>query len=463
MKSNLYITFMQSLFTTIFALLLAFCSLHGRAQNTVQTPLISGPMLGYAEHREVLIWLEVSPGVQRVELRYWAQGQPQTARTAAYQGALQQPYNPLRIAIGGLALGTTYEYEVWLDGKHQNLPYPLRFATKDLWEWRKPAPNFSFQMGSCLYVNDSIYDRPGKPYGAGFAVTNDMTRRPADFVLWLGDNTYLREADWSSGYGIQYRYQHTRRQPELQALWAARPHYATWDDHDYGPNNGNLSYNGKEIALQTFKNYWGNQQYGESDNAGVYSYFSWSDADFFLLDNRYHRSAEDLPATSSDKTYLGKRQMDWLKNALLASKATFKFVASGSQVTNEANKYECMRQYQREFDDLLGFIAQQHIEGVVFLSGDRHFSEILRYAPTGSYPIYEITASPLSSGAFKNIATDKKEGNNPQRVTDALCNTQNYLQISIDGEPKQRRLSATCYDGTGKAIFTHTINANDLR
>ncbi|PSR06121.1 MAG: hypothetical protein BRD49_02140, partial [Bacteroidetes bacterium SW_10_40_5] len=33
--------------------------------------LSAGPMLGYTEHREVLIWLEVNQDVNDVAIRYW--------------------------------------------------------------------------------------------------------------------------------------------------------------------------------------------------------------------------------------------------------------------------------------------------------------------------------------------------------------------------------------------------------
>jgi alkaline phosphatase D len=439
-------------------------ALNLQAQNNISQPseLIAGPMLGYAEHREVLIWLEVSPQVNKVMLRYWKQNEPNAAQNIAYQGTLQQTFNPIKIAIGGLEPNTTYNYEVILNDLVQKMPYPLTFKTKDLWEWRKAAPDFTFHIGSCLYVNDPPYDRPGKPYGTGFDVIEQMTQQNADFMLWLGDNTYLREVDWASEYGIKYRYQHTRRQTALQALWATRPHYAIWDDHDFGPNDSNLSYNGKAITLQAFKDYWGNWNYGQPDDKGIYGYFSWSDADFFLLDNRYHRSSHHLSDTDLDKAYLGKAQMQWLKNALLVSKANFKFIASGSQVINQANDFECMRQYQREFEELINFIAEHKISGVIFLSGDRHFSEILQYKPQNAYTLYDITASPLSSGAFAKIADNEKEGKNPQRVKNALCNTQNYISIAIQGEKDKRKAIVKCYNGKGKEVFSHEIKAKDL-
>lgn len=67
----------------------------------------------------------------------------------------------------------------------------------------------------------------------------------------------------------------------------------------------------------------------------------------FLLSNRYHRSPEGLPNTDMQKQYLGAEQLDWLKQSLLSSRATFKFVASGSQMLNALNTFECFRNYER--------------------------------------------------------------------------------------------------------------------
>lgn len=189
------------------------------AQNNLP-PLVAGPMLGYTEHREALIWLEVSPSVKTVEVQYWKKGQTQTRQKLRYRGKLQQEFNPIKFVLTALDMGTTYEYAIFVDKKRQKANQNLSFQTKKLWEWREPAPNFSFLMGSCHYTNDAPYDRPGKPYGEDSSIFGQMVQQPSDFMLWLGDNVYLREADYSSRYGIQYRYQHTRRQEVLQNFLA---------------------------------------------------------------------------------------------------------------------------------------------------------------------------------------------------------------------------------------------------
>ena len=49
----------------------------------------------------------------------------------------------------------------------------------------------SFAIGSCSYVNEPEFDRPGKPYGSNFEIFNSINNKNPDFMLWLGDNMYF--------------------------------------------------------------------------------------------------------------------------------------------------------------------------------------------------------------------------------------------------------------------------------
>ena len=138
--------------------------------------------------------------------------------------------------------GQSYDYSIIIDKVPQKFDYPLNFKTQTLWEWREPPPEFSFLFGTCAYINDATYDRPGKPYGRGTQIYQHMADTAADFMIWGGDNLYLREVDYDSEGGIWYRYSYDSAVPDMQRLFAAMPHYATWDDHDFGPNNSNRSY-----------------------------------------------------------------------------------------------------------------------------------------------------------------------------------------------------------------------------
>ena len=339
-------------------------------------------------------------------------------------------------------------------------------STRDLWEWRHYPKDFSFLMGSCNYVNDSLHDRPGKPYGQGTEIFKTMAREEADWMIWLGDNTYLREADWSTPTGVYHRYSHTRADSNMQPLLANMRHLATWDDHDYGPNDADVSYPLKATTLQAFKNYWGNQHYGLPDVPGVFSRVAWNDVEFYLLDNRYYRSPNDMKDDDPNKQYLGPQQMNWLKNSLLSSssKFSFRFIICGNQVLNPANEYECYRHYEREWNELIDFVVDNQIPGVVFLSGDRHFTEINRYTPKGGYTLYDVTSSPLSSRPYSTII-EHEEFNNPARVDSTLLNELNYVKATISGDYKNadRKITFTAHDKTGTQRWQYTIHQQELQ
>ncbi len=443
------------LFLTSFIAIIKFLP----AQDT--TLLIAGPMLGYIEHTEALIWLQVTPRVKEIEIRYWKNTDPSDKKSLKYNGKLGESFNPEKLVLRNLEMNTTYSYAIILNGKVQKFPYPVSFNTKIIWQHRMAAPDFTFIFGSCNYINDYLHDRPGVPYGRDYRIFDSMANTNADFMLWTGDNIYLREADWTSESGIYYRNTYTRKCRNLQRLLTSHPNYAIWDDHDYGPNNANKSFELKNVTLQAFKEFWGNQTYGEQDNPGIYGKFSWSDCDFFLLDDRFYRSDEDLN-DSIAKTFLGDKQMEWLKNALLSSKATFKFIASGSQVLNPINDFECYRHYEREFNELMMFLRDQKITGVLFLSGDRHFSEIIKEEMEGMYPLHDITSSALTSGTFAKFS-ETKEFQNPYRAVANAVTEQNYIKVSIAGEKKNRIATIKAITIDNKTAWEYQIKATELK
>lgn len=428
--------------------------------------LVAGPMLGYVEHREAMIWLEVAlieNYSNEVRIHYYPKDEPALGHSVS----LANMGEPLKFVLPYLDINTEYEYEVYINKEKQSFPYPTRFKTRTLWEYRTDAPDVAFLFGSCNYINDSLYDRPGEPYGKGTQIFEVMTKQPADFMLWLGDNTYLRPADYSSASGMAYRYRHTRSLPEMQPLLAAMSHYAIWDDHDYGPNDGDKTYELKEESRKLFMQYWGNKTYGTEDNLGIYSKFAIADAEFYLLDDRYHRSPNSYPKTHTDKEFLGKKQLQWLKESLLASnpQVNFRFIAVGNQVLNPVNNFECYRQFENEWQELIDFIVQHRIPGVVFLSGDRHMTEINFFQPGKEfYTLYDVTSSPLTSRAFSTIA-DHPEYNNPARVDSTLLTEQNFVKATITGSflANDRTLTFTAIDATGKVRWTKSFHENELK
>ncbi len=431
--------------------------------------LVWGPKLGYLAHREVFLSLGVLDA-RTVTIDYEVKGRPETAQRITLDRLLDTPSGcaiaQFRVPL--LEPGQTYTYTLSLDGRPAARPYPLEFKTKPLWEWRTPPPDFSFLFGSCAYINDPPYDRPGPPYGHDPAIFTHMAAAGADFMIWDGDNLYFREAD-DSVSGLWYRYQHDQATPELQKLFAAMPHYATWDDHDAGPDDTDKTYELRPVALRAFKAYWGNPSYGEPGNPGVYTKFTFSDAAFILLDDRSYRDDDDLDQKlNPGKSQLGPRQLDWLKNSLLyyhhnpATRPAFTFIVIGGQFLNSHAGAETFGDYRAERAAIERFIAEQHLPGIIFLTGDRHFTELEKVARPGTYPLYDLTSSPFTSGADTQIRHDP-ERDNPQRVPGTLVDDQNYCLLAVHGPRNERVLTITCYDHANVRRWSREIRADELR
>ena len=92
-----------------------------------------------------------------------------------------------------------------------------------------------------------------------------------------------------------------------------------------------------------------------------------------------------------------RAQLAWLENALLGARGRVKLVAGGSQFWNAASRFEGLYQYPTEQRRLADFLLAARIDGLIFLSGDRHFGELLRVERPGAYPLHEFTSSPLTS------------------------------------------------------------------
>lgn len=417
--------------------------------------LQSGPMVGYVEMREVMLWVQTTEAAQ-----VWVEYVDPTAPTVVHKTNVVQTAKESAFTAHLLAdevlPGRDYEASVFLNGKRVALPYPFQFHSRDLWQWRADPPPFKAIVGSCAYFNDSLTDRPGKPYGSNYGIFEAIYKEKGDLMLWLGDNLYLNEPDWNTLTGMHHRYTHARSYAVLQPLLAQMAHYAIWDDHDYGPNDGDRSFVHKEKALQAFQEFWANPGYGVDGAGGITSMFSWSDCDFFLLDDRWFRA----PYLSNDtaKPMLGEGQVRWLVDALRSSQATFKFVCVGSMVLSTAEVYENYVHVAREERQaLLDAIQRQGIPGVIFLTGDRHHSEASRWKPAGGYVVHDFTVSPFTSGTYPGDG-DK----NTLLVPGSEFVGHNYATIDVSGPRTDRVLRLALHDHTGKEVWAYEIKAKEM-
>lgn len=417
-------------------------------------------MLGPVELKDAKIWVEVSPQVKSVSVQYNKKGDIRT-KTVVYKGQLGNDFNPVQFTIGGLDYNSVYQYKILIDGKSSGKAG--EFTTKDLWQWRRPVPDFNFLTGSCAYFNQPETDRPGKPYGGDSSIFETMAKERSAFMLWLGDAWYTREVDYYSEWGLWNRASHDRAFPVLQNFLKAMPQFATWDDHDYGPNDIGTNYILKDASRKVFNSYFCNPSAGENGQ-GIYTMTTWGDADIFITDDRWWRSADNTKDSvegkpNPEKRMLGKQQMEWLKNSLLYSNATFKIIAVGSQVLNPVSPFDKWRDFPAEYDELMNFLKEYNVAGVVFLTGDRHHSEIIKVERPGTYPLYDITVSPLTSGTHQFGDAEK---NNPYRLF-GLAEKQNYGKFSFSGPVGNRKLTVEFLGVKGEKLGEWSVNEKELK
>ena len=118
--------------------------------------------------------------------------------------------------------------------------------------------------GPAPFINEPEFDRPGRPYGGGYEIFDGIAELEPDLMLVARATTFISER-WTS---IRARACNTATAtcaalPELQRLYSGScPHYAMWDDHDYGPDNSDASWIHKDWAAQTFGEFWANPSQG---------------------------------------------------------------------------------------------------------------------------------------------------------------------------------------------------------
>jgi alkaline phosphatase D len=158
----------------------------------------------------------------------------------------------------------------------------------------------------------------------------------------------------------------------------------------------------------------------------------------------------------------GARQLDWLKAALAAApRSAIKIVAGGSQFWNRRSRFEGWHHFATERAGFAEWLARERIEGVIFLSGDRHFGELLRIERPGAYPLYEFTSSPLTSRPPAKL--DRDDRDNPDAVPGTQVAKRQFGLIRVTGSGDDRRVAFVARDSDGALLWRHELRASELR
>jgi alkaline phosphatase D len=408
-------------------------------------------MHGFADYTSVLLWIQTDrSGPVAITVTPEAGGD---GRLLTFEADAANDY-ALTARVPGLAPGARYRYRIVArDDVREG-----SFRTQVYWNRAADAPELTIAIGSCHYLANPNPVFRGS--GGDYQIFDAIAAKRPDLMLWLGDNLYLQSPDFVDPSSMAARYRQVRSFAPMQPLLTATSHLAIVDDHDIGPNDVDGSYVLKGESLKLFQRYWPNPSYGLPGVAGAFGWARLGDVEFFLLDDRYYRFPNHYPDVP-EKTMFGAAQFEWLKQALLSSRARIKIVAGGSQFWNRASRFEGLYQFPQEQQRLSDWLLRQKIDGVVFVSGDRHFGELLKIERAGAYPLYEYTSSPLTSGAVVNI--DASERNNPDVVPGTLQGKRQFGLIRVSGPGTDRKVALEAYDSDGALLWRHEINANDLR
>lgn len=241
-----------------------------------------------------------------------------------------------------------------------------------------------------------------------------------DVWIWGGDIVYADTDDMNI---LSKEYQKLSSHPKYQKLKTQAKIMATWDDHDYGLNDGGKEFTAKENSKQVFLDFMGVDQNSERRTRdGVYYSEVFNvkqhSVKIIVLDTRYNRTAL-TPSETKGKRYqpnaygegsiLGDAQWTWLIHELDQSTSDFNIIVSSIQVLSSEHGYETWANFPHEVDKLEKSIRHSRAKGVIILSGDRHISEISSKPLLGNdFPLIDFTSSGMTH-SYKKFKSEKNK------------------------------------------------------
>lgn len=299
-------------------------------------------------------------------------------------------------------------------------------------------------FGSCNHEDDS------QKYW------DEILKEKPDVWIWGGDNIYANSRDMSV---LKRKYDSQLNNPYYQNFISEVDVFGTWDDHDYGANDGNKLFELKEESKTLALDFLGVSNLHEVRlREGIYQDYILGEPGqqikLLLLDTR---SFQDplKPNPSGKSRYLksqgdllGEEQWIWLENELYENEAEVHIIMSSIQFIAEKHGFEKWDNFPNSKDKMIEIIHYSNARNVIFLSGDRHIGEISRLKIDSlNYPLYDITSSGLTHSYTKSKEV------NPYRIG-ALVVDKNYGILNFDW--KKDKVHIQCkIKGMDGSIYVH--------
>lgn len=293
-----------------------------------------------------------------------------------------------------------------------------------------------------------------------------------DVFLFIGDNNY-GDQGWDGDAALttlRAAYAVQAETPELRAFRSQVPMMITWDDHDFGFNDGGASFAYRNWAETIFETFWGSSDEVKS-RPGIYESRMFGEdgkrTQIIMLDTRFFRSDLEtgpytmqrpplgpyVPSDDASKTMLGEAQWQWLEQEL-AKPADLRVIVSSIQVITDAHNYESWEALPLERAKLYQMLANREESGMVLLSGDRHAGGIysdVRPEMKGER-IWELTSSSLNY-SFSSTERNTAREPDPKRLTDFISE-ENFGLVEIDWDAKTFTTSLRGSEGETRVTKT---------
>lgn len=315
----------------------------------------------------------------------------------------------------------------------------------------------------CNAIQNTLYPLDNDEFVIAFGSCNrqdqenhlwdDVVANKPSVWIWGGDNIYSDTDDLRE---MRKDYEEQRYQNGYKEVRKSMDIIGTWDDHDYGLNDGGREWAFKDQAQELFLNFLEVPKHDPRRNQkGVYDAKTYhtpqGDVKIIVLDTRYFRSpltknlGDDgkrfMPNSYGEGTILGEVQWAWLENELNTSQASFNIIVSSIQFLSNKHGFETWGNFPSEVEKLVDLIKSSKAERVIILSGDRHISEFSQINISDlDYPLIDFTSSGLTH-TYEAFSGEQ----NPYRVGEVVkeksfgllrLNLKNYratLQMIGDG------------------------------
>jgi alkaline phosphatase D len=403
----------------------------GRPADISQLPLLQGPTNETTTQVSLLHDSSDPPDVSLIDKGSLVTVPIRDIQRRTYPG---QKTSWTWIRYHGLKLGRTYALIV-------------NHADGSLWDLRTLAPlnpnieKVKFALAACM---DDYYRKEQE------GMWRDLLSHKQNLIFLIGDNVYGDKMSQgfipANGVQLWNRYVDTWTNLALFKTEHLVPTFQTWDDHDYGINDGNRDFpykdQSKDVMTKVFPRETVKDFY--SLGPGVSSTFRLAGQHFMLTDGRYFRtSAKDI----NEETHWGKEQEDWIFNTLEKTPAPA-WLIEGDQFFG---KYHGFESYEGKHPQSFGRTLERLKnlkKPVFFISGDRHNTELMKISDLG-YTTYEFTTSPIHAITFPEPWSTRP---NPRQIA-GIAGVHNYGIIEARVTGNTWEMSVAAYGPDKRVLY----------